>query len=268
LYLHQCDLGSNDKRVIAKRVCHAAATAISALGIDARFRPQNDIEVDGRKILYSGSVADGDALLYQGTLLVDLDVEKMLQVLRVPVGELSDAIKTSARERFTSLKDLLGHRAEPGLIKRYLTEAFESEFNVEFRESDLTLSEQARYRIALAQIDTRDWVGLVNKPGSDTPSNAARHIFPGGELKADLIYDRPRHRIKQIWFSGDIGMNPRRSIADLEAALHDTSVERLEQNIRVFFAGRRIDMPMLKPDDFIAVTRLAVKQPIVAPSRT
>lgn len=51
---------------------------------------------------------------------------------------------------------------------------------------------------------------------------------------------------------------------DLEAALRDTSVERLEHNVRVFFGGREVGMPMLTPDDFIAVIRLAVKQPIVA----
>ncbi len=267
LYLHRRDIGSTDMRVIARRVCHAAATAISALGIDARFRPHNDIEVDGRKILDGGSACDGNALLYQGTLLIDLEIEKMLRVLRVPAAKLSDATIVSARERVTTLKDLLGHRTDPALIKRYLTEAFESEFNVEFREADLTLTEHARYRTALAEVETQDWVGLVNKPASDAPINHAMHSFSGGVLKADLIYDRPRHRIQQIWFGGDIVVNPRRSIADLEAALHDTSVERLEHNIRVFFAGRRIDMPLLTPADFFAVTRLAAKQPIVAPSR-
>src|SRR5262245_46121113 len=49
LYLHRRDTGSDNMTVIAKRICHAAATAISALGVDARFRPHNDVEVDGRK---------------------------------------------------------------------------------------------------------------------------------------------------------------------------------------------------------------------------
>ena len=140
LYLHRRDHGSVDMRAVAKRVCHAAATAVSALGVDARFRPRNDIEVDGRRIFSSGGVFDGNAVLYQGTLLVDLDVEEVLRVLRTPAGKPSDAATASARERGASLKDLLGHRADPALIKRYLTEVFESEFNVEFREADLTLT--------------------------------------------------------------------------------------------------------------------------------
>jgi lipoate---protein ligase len=254
-------------QAVARRICHAAATAISALGVDARYRPRNDIEVDGRKISGTGGAFDGDALLYQGTLLIDFDVEKMLRVLRIPAEKLSDKAIASARERIANLTDLLGRRPDPVLIKRNLIQAFESEFNVEFQEGDLTLTEHARYQVALAEIDTLDWIDLVHRPASDMPRYESVQKFGGGLLRASLTYDRLAHRIKQVWFSGDCFISPRRTIVDLEAALHDTSVERLEHNVRVFFAAREVDMLALTPDDFIAVMRLAVKQPIVASSR-
>jgi len=266
LYLHKRDVGTADMQAIAKRICHAAATAISALGVDARYRPRNDIEVDGRKISGTGGAFDGDALLYQGTLLIDFDIEKMLRVLRIPAEKLSDKAIASARERVANLTDLLGRRPDLDLVKRNLTEAFESEFDVEFQEGDLTLTEHARYRVALAEIDTHDWINLVRRPASDMPVYEAAQKFAGGVLRVSLTYDRLTHRIKQVWFSGDIFVSPRRTVADLEAALHDTSVERLEHNIRMFFAGRQADMLALTPDDFFAVMRLAVKQPITASS--
>jgi hypothetical protein len=49
--------------------------------------------------------------------------------------------------------------------------------------------------------------------------------------------------------------------------LSDTSGWRLEQRADTFFKGRSVDMPSLRPEDFVAVIRLAVKQPIGAPSR-
>jgi lipoate-protein ligase A len=266
LYLHKRDVGTSDMQAIARRICHAAATAISALGVDARYRPRNDIEVDGRKISGTGGAFDGDALLYQGTLLIDFDVEKMLRVLRIPAEKLSGKAIASARERVANLTDLLGRRPDLDLVKRNLTEAFESEFDVEFQEGDLTLTEHARYRVALAEIDTHDWIDLVRRPASDMPVYEAAQKFAGGMLRVSLTYDRLTHRIKQVWFSGDIFVSPRRTVADLEAALRDTSVERLERNIRMFFAGRQADMLALTPDDFIAVIRLAVKQPVVASS--
>lgn len=268
LYLHKRDVGTSDMQAIARRICHAAATAISALGVDARYRPRNDIEVDGRKISGTGGAFDGDALLYQGTLLIDFDVEKMLRVLRIPAEKLSDKAIASARERVANLTDLLGRRPDSDLIKRNLTEAFESEFNVEFQEGDLTLTEHARYQVALAEIDTPDWIDLVRRPASDMPLYESVQKFAGGMLRASITYDRLTHRIRQVGFSGDIFVNPRRTIADLEATLRDTSVERVEQIVRVFFAGRQVDMLALTPDDFITVIRLAVQQPIVASSRT
>ncbi|HEV8518734.1 MAG TPA: biotin/lipoate A/B protein ligase family protein [Burkholderiales bacterium] len=267
LYLHQRDVGTWDMQAIAKRICHAAASAISALGVDARFRPRHDIEVDGKRISASCGVFDANALLYQSALLIDTDVDVMLRVLRVPARKESDEAAKSVRERVASLQDLLGYRVEPALIKRYLTQAFESEFDIEFEEDDLTLTEHARYRTALGEIETADWVQLVKRAAADTPIYEAAHRYSGGTLDVSLIYDRPRHRIKQICFSGDIAVTPRRALADLEAALSDTSVERLENNVRAFFKRRSVDMPSLRPDDFVAVIRLAVKQPIVAPSR-
>ncbi len=263
LYLHKRDVGTSDMQAISRRICHAAATAISALGVDARYRPRNDIEVDGRKISGTGGAFDGNALLFQGTLLIDLDVEKMLRVLRIPAEKLSDKGIASARERVANLTELLGRRPDVDLIKRNLTEAFESEFNIEFREGDLTLSEHARYQVALAEIDTPDWVHLVSRPASGMPVLEAVQKYAGGLLRAAVAFDTATQTIRQVWFSGDVFVSPRRTIADLEAALCDTPVDRLEARIRSFFAGREVDMLSLTPGDFLAVLRLAVRQPLL-----
>src|SRR4030067_3148613 len=44
--------------------------ALEKIGIEAAFRPKNDIEVSGRKISGTGGVERGEAFLFQGTLLV------------------------------------------------------------------------------------------------------------------------------------------------------------------------------------------------------
>ena len=266
LYLHQRELGTRDMQAIAKRICHAAATAISALGVDARYRPRNDIEVDGRKISGTGGAFDGEALLYQGTLLVDFDVEKMLRVLRIPAEKLSDKAIASARERVANLKDLLGRPPEISKVKRYLAEAFESEFGVEFSEGDLTLSEHKRYQDALAEIDTPDWVNLVARPVADMPILEATQKFAGGVLRAAVTYDAVTRSIRQVWFTGDVFVSPRRALMDLEAALRDLPIDRLEQRTQAFFASRTIDLLGLAPQDFVSVVRLAVGQSVLARS--
>jgi lipoate-protein ligase A len=266
LYLHRRDLDTSDMQTISRRLCHAAATAISALGVDARYRPRNDIEVDGRKISGTGGAFDGDALLFQGTLLIEFDVEKMLRVLRIPAEKLSDKAIASARDRVTSLTELLGRKPDAELVRRYLTEAFESEFGVEFSEGELTLSEHRRFERALREIDHPDWVNLVSRPVSAMPILEAEQKFRGGLLRARVTLDVLTQTVRQVWFTGDVFVSPRRLLVDLEAALKDTPLDRLEARVRGFFHGRQYDALGLAPDDFVNLVRLALKQPVVAPN--
>ena len=65
LVFHRASLGIPALPDLAREICNAAAAGISKLGVDARFRPRNDIEVDGRKISGTGGFFDGDVLIYQ-----------------------------------------------------------------------------------------------------------------------------------------------------------------------------------------------------------
>jgi lipoate-protein ligase A len=262
LYLHKRDVGTADMQAISRRICHAAASGISALGVNARYRPRNDIEVDGRKISGTGGAFDGDALMFQGTLLVDFDVEKMLRVLRIPAEKLSDKAIASARERVANLRELLGRAPDMAQVRGNLIEAFENEFDVEFGEGELTLSEHERYKIALSEIDTPDWVNLVTQPATDMPILDAVQKFAGGLLRVAPTLDTRTRTLRQVWFTGDVFISPPRTLADLEAALRDLPLDKLESRIEAFFSERKVDMLSLTPADFISVVRLAVNQPL------
>jgi lipoate-protein ligase A len=259
LYLTKADVGTADMSAIARRICEAAARGISALGVEARYRPRNDIEVGGRKVSGTGGAFDGDALMYQGTLLVEFDVERMLRVLRIPAEKLSDKAIASARERVASLAELLGRVPALEAAKQALTGALADEFGVEFQPGALLPAEETRYTEALAEIDTPDWVNLVSKPASELPILECSCKFAGGLLRASLAYDRATDRIRQVWYTGDMFVSPRRAIADLEAALKDCPVAELEARVRTFFAGREVDMLALTPEDFISVAREALQ---------
>ncbi|MBI2313331.1 MAG: lipoate--protein ligase family protein [Betaproteobacteria bacterium] len=258
LYLTKRDLGSADMTVIARRICEAAARGISALGVEARYRPRNDIEVGGRKISGTGGAFDGEALMYQGTLLVEFDVEKMLRILRIPAEKLSDKAIASARERVVNLKELLGRVPEAAEVRGHIMEAFAGEFGVEFFAGDLTPPELRRYEAALTEIDSPGWVDLVKKPVSDMPILEAAQKFAGGLLRAAVSFDVEAKRVKQVWFTGDIFVNPRRTVNDLESTLKDIALERLESAVREFFAARQVDMLSLTPRDFVTVVNLAI----------
>lgn len=257
LYLARSVLGVADLALIARRICEAAAQGIASLGVDARFRPRNDIEVAGRKISGTGGVFEGDALMYQGTLLIEFDVERMLRVLRIPAEKLADKAVASARERVTSLAELLGHTPPLDRVQAALIQAFADTFGVDFQPAGLTADEEHRFAGALAEIATPDWVY-----GEGARQGAARveavHKFPAGLVRVGLAYDARRDRIEQIQFTGDFFVHPRRTIPDLEAGLRDVGAAQLQAAVQAFFAQREVDMGGLTPGDLIAVAQAAL----------
>lgn len=258
IYADRNTVGSAQMEHIARRICEAAAGALQTLGVAAAYRPRNDIEVDGRKISGTGGAFDGDALMYQGTLLLRFDVERMLRVLNVPADKLADKALASARERVTSLEQLLGQLPRREVIQQALTQALAEAFEVEFRPGGLTADEQRLYAQALQEIDHPDWVDLIRHPAEDRPTLEASRRFQGGTLRVRIAWDAQQRRIRQVWFSGDVFISPRRALIDLESALRDTLGDRVEQQVLGFFADRNVDMLSLRPEDIVQLLHEAM----------
>jgi lipoate---protein ligase len=251
LYLDRRTLGTADMQEISRRICEMAAAGIRRLGVDARFRPRNDIEVDGRKISGTGGAFEGDSIMYQGTLLIDFDIEKMLRVLRIPAEKLSHKAIASARERVANLKDLLGVAPARETVMQSLTRSFAEGFDVEFEPADtLNETERQTFPRVLAEIGHRDWINLVERPRADAPTLDGLHKAEGGLLRVALAVDVPKNRIKQAWFTGDFFVNPRRLVADLEAALRDSPLDDFQRTVDGFFRDHPAEMLRLQPGDF------------------
>jgi lipoate-protein ligase A len=264
LYLHARDVGRTIAGVLMRRLCHAAATAISALGVNAAYRARNEVEVDGRTLAVAGMVADGDALLYHGTLLLDASGEAALRVLRLPASKPLEMASALADARVTTVKALLGRAPDAALAKRNLAEAYESEFGIEFGEGDLTLSEHARYQAALRAIDDPAWVQMNARPAAEMPLLEAVQTFPGGMLRAMVMLEAATQTIRQVWFDGNLAVNPARTVPDLEAALRDVPLSRFARKVEWFFRSRAVEMPGLTSEDFVGVVRRAVGRPLLA----
>lgn len=142
LCLHRERLDT-DPETAARRLCNAAAAALSALGVSARMREHHEIAVEGRRLAVTAMALDGAVVLFEGCVRVDADPASGA-LLRLPAAPETDCL-AAVRERNTSLAALLGRAPPLPELRDLLTEAFESELAVEFAEGDLTLSEQDRY---------------------------------------------------------------------------------------------------------------------------
>ncbi|HMA87602.1 MAG TPA: lipoate--protein ligase family protein [Burkholderiales bacterium] len=155
LYLDKTEAASAEMAAISRRICEAAARAIAALGAPAEFRAPTDIVVGGRKISGTGGALDGSALVYQGTLLLDFDVARMLRAL----GVADEKIHAGARAATVNLKELVAPLPSAAALRGAFIGAFAREFGVAIEMGELNAAERARLAAALAEMDTPEWVG-------------------------------------------------------------------------------------------------------------
>lgn len=261
LYLHRRDTGGAGTQAAMKRVGHAAATGLAALGIDARYRARDEIEVEGRSLCAMACAVEREALLVQGVLGIECDYAQHARLVRGPGAPAEDATAAALRLRTVGARELLGRRADLAAIRRNVTEAFESEFEVELREGELSLTEDARYSRALAEIETADWVELVARPQADMARLDATRPVRGGLLRAQLKYERSTRTLRQIWFTHTAAGHAR-TLRDLESVLCDCPMERLVSQVERFFAGA--GAAGAEPHDFVAVVRLATGESLAA----
>lgn len=234
-------------------LCQGAVRGLERLGVRAAFRPRNDIEVDGRKISGTGGTEMDGAFLFQGTLLVDFDVDTMLRALRIPTEKLKDKEVASVRERVTCLAWELGHTPSLSHIKAALAAGFAETLGVEFVPGPLTEVEEHLLAEKLPRFRSEAWVYGLRRPLADRRELRALYKAPGGLIRVSLAVDMPARRIRMALLTGDFFAYPQRAVFDLEAQLKDASAEpeAVRHIVEDFFAARDVYMPGVTPDDVV-----------------
>jgi len=254
------DFAGFDMTGLTRVICEAAAAGLDKLGVTAEFRPRNDIEVNGRKISGTGGVADDGVFLYQGTVLVDFDIESMLTALKIPTEKLTPRGLETARDRVTCLSDLLVEVPTKEAIHEALISAFSEAFDAEFEAAELTVWELERYEEQIPHFESDEWVHATAAPAEDKQIYTSIHKQDGGMLRIHAAVDIKRSWLRQILITGDFFINPRRAIMDLEAELMNTPFPEVRDKVLNFFEKHDVDMVGLVPTDFCDAIKLALEQ--------
>jgi lipoate-protein ligase A len=128
------------------RICGALIKGLRHLGIESEYVPINDIITDGKKISGSAQTRKARTVLQHGTVLIDVDVDKMFSLLRVPDEKIKDKLIADVKQRVTSIKHVLGKEIPFKEVAGAMKAGFEGEFHVELVEGMLTEEEIALTR--------------------------------------------------------------------------------------------------------------------------
>lgn len=243
-------------------MCRAPVLALSRLGVEAKFRPRNDIEVKGKKISGTGGTEREGAFLFQGTLLTDFDIESMIKSLKIPIVKLKDKEIRSAKQRVTCIKWELGYTPSFDELKRLLVESFEKVLNVEFEEGELNSDEQRLFEERLPYFQSEEWIYLDRRAPEEAGVVRAADKAEGGLVEVTLTIDRSARIIKSILITGDFFATPSKGVLDLEAALKFTSYDRevLEKTVESAFKEKGVEIIGVKPSFIVNLIAQAVNK--------
>ncbi len=85
-------------------LCGGLVVGFKRLGLDAEFKPINDILVNGRKISGNAQTRRFGGVLQHGTLLCDVNPHLMFTLLKVPNEKIRDKLIQGVEERVTSIR--------------------------------------------------------------------------------------------------------------------------------------------------------------------
>lgn len=124
------------------RICGAIIKGLENLNIESEYKPINDIISAGKKISGNAQTRKMGTVLQHGTILMDVDVDKMFSILKVPNEKIKDKLISDVKERVTSIKIILGKPVGFDDVADSMKKGFEEEFNVELVLGCLTENEK------------------------------------------------------------------------------------------------------------------------------
>jgi lipoate-protein ligase A len=123
------------------RICGALIKGLKNLGVESNYAPINDIIANNKKISGSAQTRKLKTVLQHGTILTDVDVDKMFSLLKVPNEKIKDKLIADVKQRVTSIKHVLGKEPSFNEVASAIKAGFEEEFNVELKDGTLTKEE-------------------------------------------------------------------------------------------------------------------------------
>ena len=221
-------------------------SGLSTLGIEVEFRRKNDLEVNGKKIAGLGlhKTATG-GFLFHASLLVDLDVSYMLDVLRTPFEKISDKEIATVAERTTTVQREYKKPLTLNNVRVIILNGYKNAFDANIELSDFSNEEIDEIRqLEKDKYMDSDWIFQ----STDVADAVGKSIIKtdGGLLDIRIVL--AGKMIKSAYVGGDF-FTSEHAIADLEQSLrwHSSQHKSLQETLTQVYErwlGDLANLPM------------------------
>lgn len=232
------------------------------IGIQATYKPVNDIVVDNRKISGTGAAEIGDCIVFVGNLILDFDYQTMSKVLKIPDEKFRDKVRKTIEENLSTISRELGQdvvsKWSEADLNQMMVEEFERLLSPMIPgKKDSALNR--KMKDLAPEMMKEDWLymrgkrvaGRVVKVRSGLEVFHRIHKASGGLIRAD--YALEDGRLKDVSISGDFFCFPRDTVDRLANMLENYPVSNISNAIADFYQSEEIDIPGITPDDWFQV---------------
>jgi len=228
-----------------------------ALGIEAYYRPVNDIHVGGKKIGGTGAARIGPADVVVGSLMFSFDRATMARALKVSSEKMRDKIFESLEQYMITMTELLERLPDRQTVNDLYVQKCAAALKAEIVPGEWAADEEA----IAAQLDARFFSSawLYQKGGlrqvgvkihEDVRVVESALKVPGGLIR---VTARLREeRIDDVALSGDFTLLPAFALGSIEQAVRGLSLSHaaLVTRIQEVYRDLAVQSPGLTPEHF------------------
>ena len=157
------DLGARNITEVYAKIYAGIVEALKILGLKADFnqgdaRACPNLKISGRKISGSAQCHKCDVVLQHGTILVNVNLEKMFTFLRVPWAKTCMEVVCIAKNKITSIRTELGKEISYTVVHKALVEGFQKALKTRLEKGDLTAHERGlAEKLCKEKYATKEW---------------------------------------------------------------------------------------------------------------
>jgi lipoate-protein ligase A len=138
------NLGAKDVGEVYSKVYVAVSHALRLMGMIADYNEGDskncpNLTVNGKKISGSAQANKSGVVLQHGTLLLNVDLPTMFNLLRVPWASSCMQVVNVAKNKITSVQNELGHAVKPETVANAMAHGFSVALGVQVVENVQTV---------------------------------------------------------------------------------------------------------------------------------
>lgn len=229
-----------------------------AFGVDAVYKPVNDILYQNQKISGNGAAEINDMVILVGNFILDFDHETMSKCLRVPSEKFRDKVYKTLRENLTTIKAVTGQVPDTALIAEDLIDRFMPLLGSHLIKNQIDEELETKADEIFKAMDTQEWLFENDNRLPEDSVKIREDVYvihqsykaEGGLIQVTAVQDGGV--IRDVQLSGDFFFYPAEDLVGLEDALEDISAEygAVLEAIREYYQQHGIETPGILPADF------------------